>query len=70
MIYRTARKLSSSKVYCNLFEIIPVVDSINGIVQAVIICHTHLLILEVCIYLELLGDGAVMVVTAVNCYIY
>ena len=33
LIHRTGRKLSCSKLYCDLFAIVPVVESINSIIQ-------------------------------------
>ena len=38
-IYRAGRRLSSFKLSCNLFGIIPAVNSTGGTVQAVCSCH-------------------------------
>jgi hypothetical protein len=41
-IYRAGRRLSSIKLPCNIFEIIPVMDSTSGITQAVF--NRHILV--------------------------
>jgi hypothetical protein len=38
-IYRAGQRLSSFQLLCNLLGIIPVVDSINGIMQVIFGCH-------------------------------
>jgi len=65
--YITGMKISSFKLTCNLFGILPVVDSTNGIIQAILFPHSHMIF---CILLVLLGDGAVKSVSVMNCYIY
>jgi hypothetical protein len=72
-IYRAGQKLNSMKLLCNLFGfvwLITTVVSTSGIVQAIFRWHILMLFLQVCILLELLGDGAVKVVTVRNYCIY
>jgi hypothetical protein len=67
-MYKAGMGLSSFRLSRNLFRTLPVVASTNRIIQAVFRCHVLTSSsFKVCVLLELLGGGAVKVVTAANC---
>ena len=66
-IYRPQWRLSSFKLLCNLFG--TTLDCTNGIIWAIFSCHI-LISFSISLFLEILGDNAVKIVTVGNCYIY